>query len=68
MRSELDELEEEIKRRTKEEELRRKKLRDKEAAMVFNPRPSKFMDLDELQNQGEWFLATWCVTCNITFI
>ncbi|XP_055517780.1 inactive ubiquitin carboxyl-terminal hydrolase 54-like isoform X2 [Leucoraja erinacea] len=53
MRSELDELEEEIKRRTKEEELRRKKLRDKEAAMVFNPRPSKFMDLDELQNQGK---------------
>ncbi|XP_067828495.1 inactive ubiquitin carboxyl-terminal hydrolase 54a isoform X2 [Heptranchias perlo] len=53
MRSELDELEEEIKRRTKEEELRRKKLREKEAAMVFNPRPSKFMDLDELQNQGK---------------
>ncbi|XP_051897524.1 inactive ubiquitin carboxyl-terminal hydrolase 54a isoform X2 [Pristis pectinata] len=53
LRSELDELEEEIKRRTKEEELRRKKLREKEAAMVFNPRPSKFMDLDELQNQGK---------------
>ncbi|XP_069741715.1 ubiquitin carboxyl-terminal hydrolase 54-like isoform X2 [Narcine bancroftii] len=53
MRSELDELEEEIKRRTKEEELRRKKLKEKEAAMVFNPRPSKFMDLDELQNQGK---------------
>ncbi|XP_078055468.1 inactive ubiquitin carboxyl-terminal hydrolase 54a isoform X2 [Mustelus asterias] len=53
MRSELDELEEEIKRRTKEEELRRKKLREKEATMVFNPRPSKFMDLDELQNQGK---------------
>ncbi|XP_078387016.1 inactive ubiquitin carboxyl-terminal hydrolase 54a isoform X2 [Cetorhinus maximus] len=53
MRSELDELEEEIKRRTKEEELRRKKLREKEATMVFNPHPSKFMDLDELQNQGK---------------
>ncbi|XP_059496314.1 inactive ubiquitin carboxyl-terminal hydrolase 54-like isoform X6 [Stegostoma tigrinum] len=51
VRSELDELEEEIKRKTKEEELRRKKLREKEATMVFNPRPSKFMDLDELQNQ-----------------
>ncbi|XP_059496310.1 inactive ubiquitin carboxyl-terminal hydrolase 54-like isoform X2 [Stegostoma tigrinum] len=53
VRSELDELEEEIKRKTKEEELRRKKLREKEATMVFNPRPSKFMDLDELQNQGK---------------
>ncbi|XP_042192641.1 inactive ubiquitin carboxyl-terminal hydrolase 54a isoform X2 [Callorhinchus milii] len=53
IRSELDELEEEIKRRTKEEEMRRKKLREKEASMAFNPRPSKFMDLDELQNQGK---------------
>ncbi|XP_060710003.1 inactive ubiquitin carboxyl-terminal hydrolase 54-like [Hemiscyllium ocellatum] len=53
VRSELDELEEEIKRKTKEEELRRKKLKEKEATMVFNPRPSKFMDLDELQNQGK---------------
>ncbi|XP_064172976.1 inactive ubiquitin carboxyl-terminal hydrolase 54-like [Anguilla rostrata] len=52
-RSELDELQEEVTRRAKEQELQRKKEKEKEAAMGFNPRPSKFMDLDELQNQGK---------------
>lgn len=51
-RSELDELQEEVARRAKEQELQRRKEKEKEAAMGFNPRPSKFMDLDELQSQG----------------
>uniref|UniRef100_A0AAY5L0F3 USP domain-containing protein n=1 Tax=Esox lucius TaxID=8010 RepID=A0AAY5L0F3_ESOLU len=51
--SELDELQEEVARRAKEQELQRRKDKEKEAAMGFNPRPSKFMDLDELQNQGK---------------
>ncbi|XP_042592748.1 inactive ubiquitin carboxyl-terminal hydrolase 54-like isoform X4 [Cyprinus carpio] len=52
-RSELDELQEEVARRAKEQELQRRKEKEKEAAIGFNPRPSKFMDLDELQNQGK---------------
>ncbi|TSK22601.1 Inactive ubiquitin carboxyl-terminal hydrolase 54 [Bagarius yarrelli] len=52
-RSELDELQEEVARRAKEEELQRRQEKEKEAAMGFNPKPSKFMDLDELQNQGK---------------
>ncbi|KAG7462606.1 hypothetical protein MATL_G00186570 [Megalops atlanticus] len=52
-RSELDELQEEVTRRAREQELQRKKEKEREAAMGFNPRPSKFMDLDELQNQGK---------------
>ncbi|CAB1312519.1 unnamed protein product, partial [Coregonus sp. 'balchen'] len=51
--SELDELQEEVARRAREQELQRRKEKEKEAAMGFNPRPSKFMDLDELQNQGK---------------
>lgn len=51
-RSELDELQEEVARRAKEQEIQRRKEKEKEAALGFNPRPSKFMDLDELQNQG----------------
>uniref|UniRef100_A0A8C0BSE9 Ubiquitin specific peptidase 54 n=1 Tax=Buteo japonicus TaxID=224669 RepID=A0A8C0BSE9_9AVES len=50
--SELDELQEEVARRAHEQELRRKREKEMEAAMGFNPRPSRFMDLDELQNQG----------------
>ncbi|XP_051778596.1 inactive ubiquitin carboxyl-terminal hydrolase 54a isoform X10 [Erpetoichthys calabaricus] len=50
-RSELDELQEEVARRAREQELQRKKEKEKEAAMGFNPRPIKYMDLDELQNQ-----------------
>ncbi|XP_035387315.1 inactive ubiquitin carboxyl-terminal hydrolase 54a isoform X4 [Electrophorus electricus] len=51
-RSELDELQEEVARRAHEQELQRRKEKEREAAMGFNPRPSKFMDLDELQNQA----------------
>lgn len=51
-KSELDELQEEVSRRALEQELRRKREKELEAAMGFNPRPSRFMDLDELQNQG----------------
>ncbi|XP_069652458.1 ubiquitin carboxyl-terminal hydrolase 54 isoform X4 [Haliaeetus albicilla] len=52
LKSELDELQEEVARRAREQELRRKREKEMEAAMGFNPRPSRFMDLDELQNQG----------------
>ncbi|XP_053535788.1 inactive ubiquitin carboxyl-terminal hydrolase 54a isoform X2 [Ictalurus punctatus] len=52
-RSELDELQEEVARRAREQELQRRKEKEKEAAMGFNPNPSKFMDLDELQNQAK---------------
>ncbi|KAL8202253.1 UNVERIFIED_CONTAM: hypothetical protein K2H54_004413 [Gekko kuhli] len=51
-KSELDELQEEVSQRVLEQELRRKREKALEAAMGFNPRPSRFMDLDELQNQG----------------
>ncbi|KAH0624359.1 hypothetical protein JD844_031755 [Phrynosoma platyrhinos] len=50
-KSELDELQEEVARRAQEQELRRKQEKELEASMGFNPRPSRFMDLDELQNQ-----------------
>uniref|UniRef100_A0AAR2LDE0 USP domain-containing protein n=1 Tax=Pygocentrus nattereri TaxID=42514 RepID=A0AAR2LDE0_PYGNA len=60
-RSELDELQEEVARRAKEQELQRKKEKEREAAMGFNPRPSKFMDLDELQNQGKGDSFERCV-------
>lgn len=53
LKSELDELQEEVARRAHEQELRRKREKEMEAAMGFNPRPSRFMDLDELQNQGK---------------
>lgn len=52
-RSELDELQEEVARKAREQELQRRQEKEKEAAMGFNPKPSKFMDLDELQNQGQ---------------
>ncbi|XP_073668907.1 inactive ubiquitin carboxyl-terminal hydrolase 54a isoform X3 [Paramisgurnus dabryanus] len=52
-RSELDELQEEVARRAREQEMQRLKEKEKEAAMGFNPRPSKFMDLDELQSQAK---------------
>ncbi|XP_006835955.1 PREDICTED: inactive ubiquitin carboxyl-terminal hydrolase 54 [Chrysochloris asiatica] len=51
-KSELDELQEEVTRRAHEQELRRKREKELEAAKGFNPHPSRFMDLDELQNQG----------------
>ncbi|XP_076153615.1 ubiquitin carboxyl-terminal hydrolase 54 [Alosa pseudoharengus] len=50
-RSELDELQEEVARRARQQELQRKREKEREAAQGFNPKPSKFMDLDELQHQ-----------------
>ncbi|XP_028809873.1 inactive ubiquitin carboxyl-terminal hydrolase 54-like isoform X3 [Denticeps clupeoides] len=52
-RSELDQLQEEVSRRAREQELQKQKEKEREAAMGFNPKPSKFLDLDELQNQGK---------------
>lgn len=54
-KSELDELQEEVARRAQEQELRRKREKELEAAKGFNPHPSRFMDLDELQNQGNCY-------------
>ncbi|MEE6488485.1 hypothetical protein FKM82_015240 [Ascaphus truei] len=51
-KSELDELQEEVARRAREQELRWKREKEIEAAMGFNPRPRRFLDLDALQNQG----------------
>lgn len=51
-RSELDELQEEVLRRALEEEQQRRQEKEREAALGFNPRPSKFLDLDQLQIQG----------------
>lgn len=59
LKSELDELQEEVARRAHEQELRRKREKEMEAAMGFNPRPSRFMDLDELQNQGNLLNAVY---------
>lgn len=59
LKSELDELQEEVARRAHEQELRRKREKEMEAAMGFNPRPSRFMDLDELQNQGNFLNAVY---------
>ncbi|XP_072484230.1 ubiquitin carboxyl-terminal hydrolase 54 isoform X3 [Notamacropus eugenii] len=53
-KSELDELQEEVARRAQEQELRRKREKELEEARGFNPHPSRFMDLDELQHQGGW--------------
>ncbi|KAM4526449.1 ubiquitin carboxyl-terminal hydrolase 54 isoform 1-T2 [Fundulus diaphanus] len=51
-RSELDELQEEVARRARHQEQQKRKEAEREAAMGFNPRPSKFMDLDQLQHQA----------------
>ncbi|XP_045697925.1 inactive ubiquitin carboxyl-terminal hydrolase 54 isoform X4 [Phyllostomus hastatus] len=56
-KSELDELQEEVARRAQEQELRKKREKELEAAKGFNPHPSRFMDLDELQNQAKLRLA-----------
>uniref|UniRef100_A0A8C8CT52 Ubiquitin specific peptidase 54b n=1 Tax=Oncorhynchus tshawytscha TaxID=74940 RepID=A0A8C8CT52_ONCTS len=50
-RSELDELQEEVVRRARQQEQQRRKESEREAAVGFNPRPSKYMDLDQLQHQ-----------------
>ncbi|XP_038164230.1 inactive ubiquitin carboxyl-terminal hydrolase 54a isoform X1 [Cyprinodon tularosa] len=60
-RSELDELQEEVLRRAKEEEQQRRQEKEREAALGFNPRPSKFLDLDQLQVQGKGDSFDRCV-------
>ncbi|KAG5266633.1 hypothetical protein AALO_G00234420 [Alosa alosa] len=61
-RSELDELQEEVARRAREQEQQRRREKEREAAMGFNPRPSKFMDLDQLQSQGKGDSFERCVS------
>lgn len=39
-------------RRAREEEQQRRQEKEREAALGFNPRPSKYLDLDQLQIQG----------------
>ncbi|XP_057683069.1 inactive ubiquitin carboxyl-terminal hydrolase 54 [Corythoichthys intestinalis] len=51
-RSELDELQEEVARRARQQEQQKRKEAEQEAAMGFNPKPSKYMDLDQLQHQA----------------
>lgn len=51
-RSELDELQEEVARRARQQEQLKRREAEREVAMGFNPKPSKYMDLDQLQHQG----------------
>uniref|UniRef100_A0A670Y866 Ubiquitin specific peptidase 54 n=1 Tax=Pseudonaja textilis TaxID=8673 RepID=A0A670Y866_PSETE len=51
-KSELDELQEDVARKAQEQVFQRKQEKELEAALGFNPHPSRFMDLDELQTQG----------------
>ena len=51
-RSELDDLQEEVARRARQQDQQKRREAEREAAMGFNPKPSKFMDLDQLQHQG----------------
>lgn len=39
-------------RRARQQEQQKRREAEREAAMGFNPKPSKFMDLDQLQHQG----------------
>ncbi|XP_053292874.1 inactive ubiquitin carboxyl-terminal hydrolase 54 [Pleuronectes platessa] len=61
-RSELDELQEEVLRRAKDEEQQRRQEKEREAALGFNPRPSKYLDLDQLQIQGKGDSFERCVS------
>ncbi|KAM6996882.1 LOW QUALITY PROTEIN: inactive ubiquitin carboxyl-terminal hydrolase 54a [Tautogolabrus adspersus] len=61
-RSELDELQEEVQKRAREEEQQRRQEKEREAALGFNPRPSKYLDLDQLQIQGKGDGFERCVT------
>ncbi|XP_070696872.1 inactive ubiquitin carboxyl-terminal hydrolase 54a [Pempheris klunzingeri] len=61
-RSELDELQEEVQRRAREEEQQRRQEKEREAALGFNPRPSKYLDLDQLQIQGKGDSYERCVS------
>ncbi|XP_032441656.1 inactive ubiquitin carboxyl-terminal hydrolase 54-like isoform X2 [Xiphophorus hellerii] len=60
-RSELDELQEEVLRRAREEEQQRRQEKEREEALGFNPRPSKYLDLDQLQIQGKGDSFDRCV-------
>ncbi|XP_043992889.1 inactive ubiquitin carboxyl-terminal hydrolase 54a isoform X2 [Gambusia affinis] len=60
-RSELDELQEEVLRRAREEERQRRQEKEREEALGFNPRPSKYLDLDQLQIQGKGDSFDRCV-------
>ncbi|XP_055005897.1 inactive ubiquitin carboxyl-terminal hydrolase 54 [Boleophthalmus pectinirostris] len=51
-RSELDELQEEVVRRARQQEQQRRREAEREAARGFNPKPSKYLDLDQLQHQA----------------
>ncbi|XP_056290839.1 inactive ubiquitin carboxyl-terminal hydrolase 54a isoform X3 [Pseudoliparis swirei] len=61
-RSELDELQEEVQKRAREEEQHRRQEKEREAALGFNPRPSKYLDLDQLQIQGKGDNFERCVS------
>ncbi|XP_061600918.1 LOW QUALITY PROTEIN: inactive ubiquitin carboxyl-terminal hydrolase 54-like [Cololabis saira] len=61
-RSELDLLQDEVLRRAREDELQRRQEKEREAALEFNPRPSKFLDLDQLQIQGKVDSLDRCVS------
>ncbi|KAF1375375.1 hypothetical protein PFLUV_G00219380 [Perca fluviatilis] len=60
--SELDQLQEEVQRRAREEEQQRRQEKEREAALGFNPRPSKYLDLDQLQIQGKGDSFERCVS------
>lgn len=66
-RSELDDLQEEVQKRAREEEQHRRLEKEREAAIGFNPRPSKYLDLDQLQIQGE-HTHICSAFCNTLFI
>ncbi|KAM8859140.1 inactive ubiquitin carboxyl-terminal hydrolase 54a isoform 2-T6 [Spinachia spinachia] len=61
-RSELDDLQEEVQRRAREEEQHRRQEKEREAALGFNPRPSKYLDLDQLQIEGKGDSFERCVS------
>lgn len=46
-------------RRARQQEQQKRKEAEREAAMGFNPKPSKFMDLDQLQHQGMEERGEW---------
>ncbi|XP_077468817.1 ubiquitin carboxyl-terminal hydrolase 54-like isoform X2 [Stigmatopora argus] len=50
--SELDELQEKVLKNAREEEELRRREKDREARLGFDPRPGKYLDLDKLQIQG----------------
>lgn len=59
-------------RRAREEEQQRRQEKEREEALGFNPRPSKYLDLDQLQIQGNsgWRILTvdpcW-ICCRLVF-